>query len=134
MTWDQIQIDDKLTRAAHRSPGGCGARFGRDCGHAACYTPATTYTVTATKAGQSVSTTFTLPTNGSVANVTLNLPVGTMNATVRWGAAGPFSNGAAITVTTSAPVIVQRVLPEVFAAQGQYTIASGNLVLDARYV
>lgn len=46
MTWDQIQIGAKLTCAAHRSPGGCGALFGRDCHHAACYTPATTYTVT----------------------------------------------------------------------------------------
>lgn len=44
------------------------------------------------------------------------------------------SGGAAITVTTSAEVVVQRILPEVFAAQGQYTIASGNLILDGRYV
>lgn len=44
------------------------------------------------------------------------------------------SGGAAITVTTSAEVVVQRVLPEVFAAQGQYTIASGNLILDGRFV
>ncbi len=59
-----------------------------------------TYTITASKAGQSsASQTFTLPANSSVANVTLDLPVGTVNATVRWGAAGPFSNGAAITVT-----------------------------------
>ncbi|WP_181813692.1 hypothetical protein [Gaiella occulta] len=57
------------------------------------------YTITATKAGQSVSGTFTLPANGSTAALTLNLPVGTVNATVRWGSAGPFSNGAAITVS-----------------------------------
>lgn len=44
------------------------------------------------------------------------------------------SGGAAITVTTSAEVVVQRVLPEVFAAQGQYSIAIGSLVLDGRYV
>lgn len=44
------------------------------------------------------------------------------------------SGGAAITVTTSAEVVVQRVLPEVFAAQGQYQIAIGALVLDGRFV
>lgn len=44
------------------------------------------------------------------------------------------SGGAAITVTTSAEVVVQRILPEVFAAQGQYQIASGNLILDGRFV
>ena len=44
------------------------------------------------------------------------------------------SGGAAIAVTTAAEVVVQRVLPEVFAAQGQYTIASGNLILDGRFV
>jgi hypothetical protein len=44
------------------------------------------------------------------------------------------SGGSAITVTTSAEVVVQRVLPEVFAAQGQYNIAIGSLVLDGRYV
>ncbi len=44
------------------------------------------------------------------------------------------SGGAAITVTTSAEVVVHRVLPEVFAAQGQYQIAIGSLVLDGRFV
>lgn len=44
------------------------------------------------------------------------------------------SGGAAITVTTSAEVVVQRVLPEVFAAQGQYSIAIGSLILDGRFV
>lgn len=44
------------------------------------------------------------------------------------------SGGAPITVTTSAEVVVQRVLPEVFAAQGQYQVAIGNLVLDGRFV
>lgn len=44
------------------------------------------------------------------------------------------SGGAAITVTTSAEVVVQRILPEVFAAQGQYQVAIGNLVLDGRFV
>lgn len=42
------------------------------------------------------------------------------------------SGGAAITVTTSAEVLVQRVIPETFAAQGQYQIAIGNLTLDGR--
>jgi hypothetical protein len=44
------------------------------------------------------------------------------------------SGGAAITVTTAAEVVVQRVLPEVFAAQGQYNIAIGQLILDGRFV
>lgn len=44
------------------------------------------------------------------------------------------SGGAAITVTTSAEVVVQRVLAEVFAAQGQYSIAASALVLDGRFV
>jgi hypothetical protein len=44
------------------------------------------------------------------------------------------SGGAAITVTTSAEVVVQRILPETFAAQGQYQIGSGNLILDGRFV
>lgn len=44
------------------------------------------------------------------------------------------SGGAAITVTTAAEVVIQRVLPEVFAAQGQYQIAIGSLVLDGRFV
>lgn len=44
------------------------------------------------------------------------------------------SGGAAITVTTSAEVGIQRVLPEVFAAQGAYQIAIGALILDGRFV
>ena len=44
------------------------------------------------------------------------------------------SGGAAITVTTSGEVGIQRVLPEVFAAQGQYQVAIGALVLDGRFV
>lgn len=44
------------------------------------------------------------------------------------------SGGAAITVTTAAEVVVQRVLPEVFAAQGQYQLAIGAAVIDARFV
>ncbi len=44
------------------------------------------------------------------------------------------SGGAAITVTTSGEVGIQRVLPEVFAAQGQYSIAIGALILDGRFV
>lgn len=42
--------------------------------------------------------------------------------------------GAAATVTTSAEVVVQQCLPEVFAAQGEYQIASGDLTLDGRFV
>jgi len=59
----------------------------------------TSYTITAAKAGQTVSSSFTLPSNGSIATGNLNLPVGTVNATVRWGAAGSFSNGATISIT-----------------------------------
>lgn len=44
------------------------------------------------------------------------------------------SGGSASTVTTSMEVIVQRVLPEAFGAQGTLTIASGQLILDARIV
>lgn len=44
------------------------------------------------------------------------------------------SGGAAITVTTSGEVGIQRVLPEVFAAQGAYQIAIGALILDGRFV
>jgi len=44
------------------------------------------------------------------------------------------SGGAAITVTTSAEVVVQRVLAEVFSAQGQYNLAIGALILDGRLV
>ena len=61
---------------------------------------ATTYTITASKAGQTTAAqTFTLPANGSVANVTLNLPVGKVNVTARWGTAGPFAGGAAVAVS-----------------------------------
>lgn len=44
------------------------------------------------------------------------------------------SGGSAINVTADGEVAVQRVLPEVFAGQGQYSITSGNLTLDARFV
>lgn len=40
------------------------------------------------------------------------------------------SGGSAITVTTSAEVLVQKLVLEAFAAQGTLTIASGALVLD----
>jgi len=93
---------------------------------------ATAYTIVATKAGQSASTTFTLTSSGSVANVTVNLPVGTLNATVRWGTAGPFSNGATIAITggpeastisgtTSGGVYSNTVMP---AGTGTYTITA----------
>ena len=44
------------------------------------------------------------------------------------------SGGAASTVTVSFKCGVQRVLPEVFGAQGTLNIAIGNLTLDARFV
>lgn len=42
------------------------------------------------------------------------------------------SGGAAITVTTSAKVGVQKLVLETFAAQGTLTVASGALTLDGR--
>lgn len=57
-----------------------------------------------------------------------------VNATTDTFQLSATSGGAAITVTTAAEVVVQRILPEVFAAQGQYQIASGNLILDGRFV
>jgi hypothetical protein len=44
------------------------------------------------------------------------------------------SGGAAITVTTAMECVVHRILPEIFAAQGQYQVASGSLILDGRFV
>lgn len=44
------------------------------------------------------------------------------------------SGGGASTVTTSMECVVHRILPEVFAGQGQYNIASGQLILDGRFV
>jgi hypothetical protein len=41
------------------------------------------------------------------------------------------SGGAAINFTGQGEVMFQKVIPEVFASQGQITIASGALVLDA---
>lgn len=57
-----------------------------------------------------------------------------VNATTDTFQLSATSGGSAITVTTSAEVVVQRVLPEVFAAQGQYNIAIGSLILDGRFV
>lgn len=42
--------------------------------------------------------------------------------------------GAAITATTDAEVVVQRTLPESFAAQGLYTVAAAALILNANFV
>lgn len=44
------------------------------------------------------------------------------------------SGGATITGGSDGVAAVQRVLPETFAAQGQYQIPSGSLILDARFV
>lgn len=44
------------------------------------------------------------------------------------------AGGAASTVTTSMECVVHRILPEVFAGQGQYQIPSGSLILDGRFV
>jgi hypothetical protein len=44
------------------------------------------------------------------------------------------SGGATITGGVDGVAAVQRVLPEVFAGQGQYQILSGSLTLDARFV
>lgn len=58
-----------------------------------------TYTITASKAGRSVSTTFTLPADGSVANVTLAMPVRTtLTVRVEDGDGDP-SPGASVTIT-----------------------------------
>ena len=42
--------------------------------------------------------------------------------------------GGAVNGTTDGEVVVQRCLPEVFAAQGVYSIAAGGLVLNAQLV
>lgn len=44
------------------------------------------------------------------------------------------SGGAAITIATSFECAVQRILPETFAAQGQYQFNASNFILDARFV
>jgi hypothetical protein len=44
------------------------------------------------------------------------------------------SGGAAIVSAASMECFVQRVVPEVFAAQGQYSIATGALDLDANLI
>lgn len=44
------------------------------------------------------------------------------------------SGGATITGGVDGVAAVQRVLPETFAAQGQYNIPVGSLTLDARFV
>lgn len=44
------------------------------------------------------------------------------------------SGGATITGGVDGVAAVQRVLPEVFAGQGQYQIPIGSLVIDARFV
>ena len=55
-----------------------------------------TYTVTSTKGGQTASTTATVASS-TTTNVTLNLPVGSLNVTVLW--AGNAVSGAAVTVS-----------------------------------
>lgn len=44
------------------------------------------------------------------------------------------SGGATIVPTTAGEVVIQRVLPETFAAQGQYQINASNLIFDGRFV
>lgn len=44
------------------------------------------------------------------------------------------SGGSAINGATDAEVAIQRVVPEVFANQGTYTIATGQTTLDGRFV
>ena len=44
------------------------------------------------------------------------------------------SGGAAINFTTDAEIVVQRCLPEVFAAQGQLAVGVAALVLDGRFI
>lgn len=41
------------------------------------------------------------------------------------------SGGAAIDITASGEIYFQKIIPEVFASQGQITVAAGALVLDA---
>lgn len=70
------------------------------------------------------------------------LPTGFDENTVYWVVAAATDTfqlsatqgGAAITVTTNAELFVQRCVPEVFAAQGQYSIATGALDLDANLI
>lgn len=44
------------------------------------------------------------------------------------------SGGSAVDITGEGPLMVQKVVPEVFAGQGTYTVADASLVLDARAV
>lgn len=44
------------------------------------------------------------------------------------------SGGSAINGAADAEVVFQRVIPEVFAGQGTYTLATGAVVLDGRFV
>jgi hypothetical protein len=57
-----------------------------------------------------------------------------VNATTDTFQLSATSGGAAITITTSMEVAVQRLLGEIYAAQGQYSIAASALVLDGRFV
>ena len=70
------------------------------------------------------------------------VPAGLVEGTVYWvvgRTADTFQlaatqGGAAINATTDAEVIVQRVLPEVFAGQGVYSVAASALKLNAQFV
>lgn len=44
------------------------------------------------------------------------------------------SGGASVAITADGELVVQRILPEVFAGQGTLTIADATLSLDARFV
>lgn len=72
----------------------------------------------------------------------VGVPAGLTEGTVYWvvnKTADTFQlaatqGGAAINATTDAEVIVQRVLPEVFAGQGVYSVAANALKLNAQFV
>lgn len=57
-----------------------------------------------------------------------------INATTDTFQLSTTSGGAASTVTVSMECVVHRILPEVFAAQGQYAVNTSQLVLDGRFV
>lgn len=72
----------------------------------------------------------------------VGVPTGLTEGTVYWvvnKTADTFQlaatqGAAAINATTDGEVVVQKVLPEVFAGQGVYSLAPGALVLNAQFV
>jgi len=73
---------------------------------------------------------------------TAGLPTGYDETTVYWVVAvatdtfqlSATQGGAAVNGTTNGEGFVQRCVPEIFAAQGQYSIATGALDLDANLI